>query len=71
MYYRAFDSGFAGGAQLEIGLSGKLGFSVGTLYTHGFRNIIDSMWIAERARPWFFVRTRTLTLRNGLSYSIS
>ena len=56
---KAFDFGVAGGAQLEMGLYGKLGLSVATLYTHGLRNIRETT-----------LKTRTLTLRAGLSYSI-
>ena len=56
---KAFDFGVAGGAQLEMGLYGKLGLSVATLYTHGLRNIRETTF-----------KTRTLTLRAGLSYSI-
>ena len=56
-----FDFGVAGGARLEVGLSGKLGLSLGMLYTHGLRNIGDNVG---------FGATRTLNVNIGLFYSI-
>ena len=76
---RAFDFGIAAGARLEIGVYGKLGLSVGTLYTHGLTNIdVVEAWPGGVVTlvQWYFplnryaVKTRTLTLRTGLSYSI-
>lgn len=56
-----FDFGVAGGARLEVGLHGKLGLSLGMLYTHGLRNIGDNVG---------FGATRTLNVNIGLFYSI-
>ena len=63
----AFDHGVAGGAQVEVGLYGNWGFQAGTLYTHGLTNTrrtYDGYSLIQEAK------TRTLTLRGGLSYSI-
>ena len=76
----AFDFGVAGGARVEIGVYGKLGLSVGTLYTHGLRNIDTVEGVGrDTAVPliWryyavnaYTVKTRSLTFRTGLTYSI-
>ena len=53
-----------------MGLYGNWGLQAGTLYTHGLVNtgpIFDEYPYAHSARD----KTRTLTLRGGLSYSIS
>lgn len=66
---RIFDFGVAGGAQVEVGLHGNWGLLAGTLYTHGLVNtgpIFEEYPYHQTARE----KTRTLTLRCGLSYSI-
>ena len=65
-----FDFGIAGGAQLETRIRGGLGFSVGALYTHGLKNV-HSMDVIEEWKNWYYSKSRTLTLRTGLSYTIS
>ena len=59
--------GIALGAQLDVGLYGKLRLSLGPLYAHGLTS--NSYWVATIGPPTY-TRTRTLTLRTGLSYSI-
>ena len=61
------DLGIALGAQLDVGLYGKLRLSFSPLYTHGLKS--NSYWVAT-IQPPTHTRTRTLTLRAGLSYSI-
>ena len=76
----AFDYGIAAGARLDIRVHGNLGLSVGTLYAHGFTKI-DMVNAFRRGvvvplTTWYFpvnayaVKTRTLTFRTGLTYSI-
>ncbi len=62
-----FDYGVAFGAQLDVGLYGRLQLSLGPLYTHGLKS--NSYRVAT-IQPPAYTRTRTLTLRTGLSYSI-
>lgn len=57
---RSLDFGVAGGAQAEVELGGNWGFQAGALYAHGLVN----------TRRGASQKTRTLTLRGGLSYSI-
>lgn len=64
-----FDFGIAGGTQLEIRLYAGLGLSVGALYTHGLKNV-DSGYVIDEWKDWYYARSRTLTLRTGLSYTI-
>lgn len=76
----AFDFGIAGGALLKIGLYGRLGLSIGTVYTHGLRNIDEVKGVPKGvivpliwryyAREGYAVKTRTLTFRSGLMYTI-
>ncbi len=75
----AFDRGVAAGARLEIGVHRNLWLSVGTLYTHGFTKIdVVPAWKRNVISPgrWYFpvdayaLRTRTLTFRTGVTYSI-
>jgi len=58
-WWRTFDFGVTGGAQVEVGLYGNWGLQAGTLYTHGLVNTSGQSQ-----------KTRTLTLRGGVSYSI-
>jgi len=62
-----FDYGVAFGAQLDLELYGKLRLSLGPLYSHGLKS--NSYRVAT-IQPPAYTRTRTLTLRTGLSYSI-
>lgn len=64
-----FDFGIAGGAEVRTRLSGRLGLSVGALYTHGLKNV-DAGYVIDEWKDWYYARSRTLTLRIGLSYSI-
>ena len=64
-----FDFGIACGAQLETRLYGGLGLSVGALYTHGLKNV-HSMNVIDEWKDWYYSKSRTLTLRTGLSYTI-
>jgi len=75
----AFDRGVVAGARLEIAVHGNLWLSVGTLYTHGFTKIDMVPTYKGRIVPliaWYFptnayaIRTRTLTFRTGITYSI-
>ncbi len=75
----AFDRGVAAGARLEISVHGNLWLSVGTLYTHGFTKIdMVPAWKGGIVPliAWYFpanayaIRTRTLTFRTGITYSI-
>lgn len=76
----AFDRGAAAGARLEIAVHGNLWLSVGTLYTHGFTKIdmvpASKGNVISPLTRWYFpvnayaVRTRTLTFRTGITYSI-
>lgn len=68
---KTLDFGVSGGAQLEVGLYGNWGLQAGALYTHGFVNTgpiveYDGRVDTRGANQ----KTRTLTLRGGLSYSI-
>ena len=67
---KAFDYAMAGGIQLDTRLSGKLALSAGALYTHGFTNVHDNNFVIQAWRDWYTEKTRTLTLRTDLSYSI-
>lgn len=64
-----FDFGIAGGARLDTRIRGGLGLSVGALYTHGLKNV-HSMDVIEEWKNWYYSKSRTLTLRTGLSYAI-
>lgn len=64
-----FDFGIAGGAHLETRIRGGLGLSVGALYIHGLKNV-HSMDVIEEWKNWYYSKSRTLTLRAGLSYTI-
>ena len=69
---RNFDFGVGGGAQVEVGLYGNWGVQAGTLYTHGFVNTGPTCGGNSgclNGEP-YQKKTRTLTLRGGLSYSI-
>ena len=58
------DLGLVGGAEVEIGLSGRAGFAFGALYTYGLRDLDDDQG------GFYIVKNRNLTLRAGLSLSI-
>ena len=64
-----FDFGIAGGAQIETRLSGGLGLLLGALYNHGLKNV-DSGHVIDEWKDWYHSKSRTLTLRTGLSYTI-
>lgn len=64
-----FDFGIVGGAQVETRLSGGLGLLVGALYNHGLTNV-DSGHVIDEWKDWYHSKSRTLTLRTGLSYTI-
>ncbi len=68
---KTLDFGVVGGAQLEMGLHGNWGLQAGALYTHGFVNtgpiFEHDGYVDTRGANQ---KTRTLTLRGGLSYSI-
>ena len=59
---KSMDLGLAGGARLEIGLSGKMGVSLGALYNFGLMNMDDS----EASET---VKSRVLTLQAGVVIS--
>ena len=61
---RKVDLGLAGGIRFEIGLSEKVGLSVGALYNHGILNLNDS------GDDDITIKNRGMTLRAGLAYSI-
>lgn len=64
----SFDLGVALGVQLDAALFGKLRFALGPMYAHGLKDVMHGIHTARSAPD--IVRTRTLTLRTGLSYSI-
>ncbi len=59
---RDTDLGLAGGLRLRVGLSEKVGVTVGALYTLGLQNLYED----DNAS----VKSRVLTLSAGLAYSI-
>ena len=59
-----WDYGVALGAQLDVALFGNMRLSAGPLYAHGLRTSNAFVSRAENTR------TRTLTMRTGLSYPI-
>ena len=61
---KSMDLGLAGGARLEIGLSEKMGISVGALYNLGLLNMDDSDGSET-------IKSRVMTLQAGVVYSIS
>ena len=68
---RTFDLGVAGGAQVEVGLHGNWGLQAGTLYTHGLVNTGPTCGGSDGCiTNELYQKTRTLTLRGGLYYSI-
>lgn len=64
-----FDFGIAGGIQVETRLYGRLGLSAGALYTHGLKNV-DAGYVIDEWKDWYHSKSRTLTLRTGLSFTI-
>ena len=56
------DFGLAGGVGLEVGVTGRLGFTVGTFYSRGMRDL-------DQVED-YFTELRTVTVRGGLVYRI-
>jgi len=56
------DFGFAGGAGLEVGMGGRLGLTVSTVYNRGMRDL-------HRVED-YSMELRTVTVRGGLVYRI-
>ena len=65
MRHTRSDFGVAAGALIEVGLHGNWGLQAGTVYTHGLVNTQVYKYPYQAHS-----KTRTLTLRGGLSYSI-
>ena len=56
------DFGLAGGVGLEVGMTGRLGLTVSTVYNRGMRDLIPG--------EDYSVKLRTVTIRGGLVYRI-
>ncbi len=56
------DFGLAGGVGLEVGVTGRLGFTVSTVYSRGMRDL-------DQVED-YFTELRTVTVRGGLVYRI-
>ena len=61
---KSMDLGIAGGARLEIGLSEKMGLSVGALYNLGLTNMDEDDDVEVS------IKSRVMTLQAGVVYSI-
>lgn len=56
------DFGLAGGVGLEVGVTGRLGFTVSTVYSRGMRDL-------DQVED-YFTELRTVSVRGGLVYRI-